>query len=355
MSEYSRIMEGEFTSTGVAKFVQLPCLPRSFSLVNKTQYNSTTQDKVKEAFSYQDETALTAYITYNGAASSVANKTVITAGGLEWISAGEPSFGAAVTASGGNSVDKDADFMAVNITSHGFQTGDVVWLTGTTGMLQIAGLPFTVTRVNANQFTIPIDTSAYTFAADATAVSARKLLYADLYIPMLVVPVGITQATQAVVTTNVDHQFVVGQKVRFYMPQVESGVSWGMSALNGVEATVLSVGNIDNAESYTVATSGAVNAFRIDVDTSAYTAFDFPTSAQAVGSSQMQFPAVYSVGDRNSGYVFDGTSPLNRISGSFVANTRQGVNVGLGNGTQVIHVNNDVIHWRAELPDWYNA
>lgn len=347
-------MEGEFTSTGVAKFVQLPCLPRSFSIVNKTQYNSSTQDKVKEAFSYQDETALTAYITYNGAASSVANKTVITAGGFEWISAGEPSFGSAVTASGANSVDKDADFMAVNITSHGFQTGDVVWLTGTTGMLQIAGLPFTVTRVNANKFTIPIDTSAYTFAADATAVSARKLLYADLYIPMLTVPVGITQASEAVVTTNVDHQFVVGQRVRFYLPQVESGVSWGMDQLNGVEATVLSVGNIDNAQSYTVATSGAVNAFKINVNTSSYTAFDFPTSAQAL-SSKMQFPAVYSVGDKNSGYVFDGSAPLNRISGSFVANTRQGVMVGLGNGTQVMHVSSDVLHWRAELPDFYSA
>lgn len=352
MGQYSKHVEGEFTSTGVAKFIRLPFFPRSFEIVNKTQYSSATANKIKEAFSYVNDTAATAYITYNGAASTVANKTIITSGGFTWIDAGTPTFGPSQSASGANSVDKDTDFMTVNITSHGYQTGDVVWLTGTTGMLQIAGMPYTITRVDANSFTIPIDTSAYTFAADATAVTAKILYYSDLYIPFLITPVGIISASAphadwAVITTNVDHQFVVGQRVKFRIPS-----QWGMVELDGLDGIVQDVGNIDNAQAYTVVTDGSpVNAFRVNIDVSGFTAFDFPASA-AVG---MDFPQAIPVGDENFGYIYNGGTPLNRVLGAFVANTRQGVLVGLGNGTQVMHVANDVIHWRAELPDGYNV
>lgn len=323
-------MRGKFTSANVAKFVQLPCLPKYFKIVNTTQFNSTTQDKVKEAFGYDDETAGRAYIDYNGAASSVVNKTVITAGGFTFIEAGTPTFGAQATYTAGTPVNQ-ANPAVVTAASHGFQTGDAIWITGTTGMLQIAGIPYTITRIDANSFSIRVNSSG--FAAAATSVTLKRLHYADLYIPMLCYPTAITQASSAVVTLNVDHQFVVGSVVKFVIPS-----QWGMIELNNQTGTVTAI------------TSSTIT---VNIDTTSYTAFSYPTSA--VAAAGMDFPQVIPIADENFGYVYTGSDPLNRVLGSFVANTRQGVLVGVGNGTQVMHTTNDVIKWEAEFPDFYQS
>lgn len=350
MGQIQKSFSGSFISDGNAKVFNLAYLPRSVFFLNKTATAAQTDNDVSKAWGYSSDPNGYAYVDIFNATPATESDQ-IQSGGFSFITRDTPRFGAAKSASGANSVDKDQDFMLVNLTAHGFKTGDAVQLTSTTGMLQIAGIPYTVTYVDDNSFTIPIDTSAYTFAADATAVTAKQLLYPDLYIPFLVHPTGIIAASapnadEAIVTCNVDHRFVKGQRVKFRIPD-----EWGMVELDDLEGYVTAIGNVDNAQSFTEVTDGsAVNAFRVDIDVSGFTAFDYPTSATAAAG--MDFPNVQPIGDRNFG--FQGPVPISPlgIPGGFSANTGYQVIVGLGvSGTAVMHASNDVCEVHFDFPE----
>lgn len=61
----------------------------------------------------------------------------------------------------------------VTATGHGYSTGDTVWLSAVVGMTQVNGRFFTVTVVDANNFTLGVDTSAYTtYSSGGTAQKA---------------------------------------------------------------------------------------------------------------------------------------------------------------------------------------
>ncbi len=58
----------------------------------------------------------------------------------------------------------------VTATGHGYSTGDTVQIASVVGMTQINGRQFTVTVVDANSFTIGVDTSGFTtYASGGTA------------------------------------------------------------------------------------------------------------------------------------------------------------------------------------------
>lgn len=60
----------------------------------------------------------------------------------------------------------------VTIAAHGYSNGDVVYISGVLGMTQVNNLFFTVTVVDANNFAIGVNTSAYT--AYSSAGTAQK-------------------------------------------------------------------------------------------------------------------------------------------------------------------------------------
>lgn len=145
------------------------------------------------------------------------------------------------------------------------EVGDVVRMTETTGMLQIAGYDFEVTAVVANT-SITLNFDGQNEAAAATAGNVRLFIPNAMYprwryIVPLSGAAGITQATSAVVSTSVAHDFTVGEEVSLRVPS-----AYGMSEANNQKATVTAVGT------YTVT---------LDLDTSAYTAFVMPDSATA--------------------------------------------------------------------------
>ena len=141
--------------------------------------------------------------------------------------------------------------------------GDIVRVTGSTGMLQIAGYDFQVRAVsNDASVTLMIDSSG--FAAAATAGTVTKFIPNRMY-PRYRYISSITQAAQAVVSFTVNNDFTPGEIVSF---RVSS--AYGMDDINNVTARVLSVTNSSTASSIT-----------IDLDTTGYTAFAFPTSAVA--------------------------------------------------------------------------
>lgn len=343
MAQYSKILRGTFTSTGMNKFLSLPMKPDMIEIWNKTQWATTTNHTGVMAVSWAEDAAGTAYVTESNGTTWLGKK--VAANGFTFISAGSPTFGA-VKAMATTFVTQAAA-ANVTVTAHGYNTGDVVWIYGTTGMLQIAGIPYVITKVDANNFTIPVNSSG--FAAAATAGNVKQLFYADLYIPELCYITGVTQANPCVITTNINHKFVVGQEVGFTVP-----TAWGMTQLDS--QVYLQSSNGIPQQAYVTAVTA--NTVTINLDSTGFTAFAYPTSATA--GLGLTFPQIYALGDQNTGYSLtsSGTVPYLGVSngvigipGAFVANTRQGVIIGTGDGTEIIHANNDVVAWRATFPD----
>ncbi len=209
------------------------------------------------------------------------------------------------------SITQAADAV-VSKVAHGYIVGDRVRIYGSTGMLQIAGMDFTVTAVNANDFTIAyLDSSG--FAAAATAGTARRLPSNPIYFPYTLYVTNISQAASAVVTMSVTHGLSIGQVVRMRCP-----AAFGMSEINGLEGEITAVNT-------------TTNTITLDIDSSAFTAFAFPTSATAAAG--VDFPQVIPFGD----------------AGNVLAGAQDNVSTfQVRLGTSAIGGNADVMEWIAE-------
>lgn len=346
MTEYNKIADGYFTSTGVAKFISLPFLPDQIEIWNKTKWATATDNLVRYATGFAEDAAGTAYaITADGAADDDKNVT-LTVGGFSFVDAGTYQYGPTI-ALASTFVTQAASAVVTTASAHGLATGDAVLLYGTTGMLQIAGAVYTVTVLSTTTFSIPVNSSG--FASAATAGFMKKVLYPDLYIPYGCNITAITTGATTTITTAVNHGFVVGQEVFFVIPRV-SASAWGTVEL---DTAAYNTANVVPQRAY-VTSVPALNQIVVNVNSTGYTAFAFPTSAQA--ALGMTFPQVLAIGDQNSGATNASTPlpvvpPAITIPGAYYANTRKGVLIGVGNGTQIMHATGDVVRWRAIFPD----
>lgn len=149
-----------------------------------------------------------------------------------------------------------------NSGTNGLVAGDVVRLINVVGGQQLGGMDFTVGYNTLTSGTFSLDYMS-TIAA-ATTGSWRKISFNPIFYPRRRTITAITQASNAVVTLSVTHQYVAGQKVRMVVP-----AACGMVEMNGLQATIVSVN--------TTTTSG--NTITLDIDSSAFTAFTFPLTA----------------------------------------------------------------------------
>ena len=255
------LVQGSFTSAGVAVNIPLPQSADYFVTRNLTQL-ATTQNPGRCVMAewYRGQFSANDGLRYTKTNSTSALNvdwfsTTTASNGFTYVT-DVPNVEAAQT---GTAVTA-ASPAEVTINSHGYQNGDRVRLYNTTGMLQIAGMDFTVSSVATNTFELAgLDASG--FAAPATAVTARRISLLDAVEPRFLYITNISQATQAVVTVSTAHNYVVGEVVNFSVSN-----DFGMQEINGLEAKVVSVGT------YTMT---------VDLDTTGFTAFSFPTSANA--------------------------------------------------------------------------
>ncbi len=332
MSEFNKIAEGTITvvAGGTAQTVKLPYMPVSFEMWNKTKWGTSSQ--LIHAMGFAEDAAGTAYLESNNSTPAmVASK--ITANGFSFINAGSPQYGP-VKAMATTFVTQ-AGFANVTVTGHGYSVGDVVLIYGTTSMLQIAGIAYTVRSVvDANNFTIYVDSSG--FASAATAGFVKKILYPNLYLPGNRYITAITSSgVNTVVTTSVNHNMVVGQEVTFTIPP-----QWGMTQLD--QAAIASA----NPQTKIYVISVTANTLTVNIDSSAFTAFSYPTSA--VAGQGMTFPQVTPIGDQNSGGSAPGGVLTSlTIPGAYLTNTYQGVVLG----SSIMTNTSDIWHYRAVYPE----
>jgi hypothetical protein len=354
MAQYSKIIRGTFTSTGVNKPLYFPMVPDTIEIWNKTKFNTTTNNTGTEGIGFAENNPGTGYITASNG-TTLLGKT-LTSGAFTFFSAGTYQYGSVFTISG---ITNANPAVVTTTTPHGYVTGDTVLIYGTTGMLQIAGVAYVVTFLTTTTFSIDVDASG--FAAAATAGFVKKVLYPDLYIPQACNIVGITLSSGATITTTLtlatNHTFRIGQEVQFVIPP-----QWGTTGLDS--AVFLQTSNGIPQQAYVVAVPAA-NQITVNINSSGFTPFAYPTST--IASLGLTFPQVEAIGDQNTGYQLPApASPLGfppnlpylgvrngviGIPGAFAANTRQGVMVGTGDGTTIIHATDDVVAFRAIFPD----
>jgi len=380
MAEYSRLAKGKFTSTGFAQIVNLPFQPDFVSLINYTVANSAAAEN-KVPFAWWDSNMGQGFAVeqvYSATPALIAD--TVTVNGISTFSAGQLlQFGASQQIVSSTK----ADPTSFEVTAHGFKSGDVVMFEGlystqyTAGMPQLSGIPFTVTRTDADNFTVPWDStgSNYTaLAASPTGATVKKVLYPYLYFPGVTFISAITTGTTTTISTTCAHNMVVGQEVAFHIPTVAgSPTQWGTTELNSLPNATIpgspKYGYVVSVTDY--------NTVVVNIDSTGFTAFNVNVPvAQVPGLS---FPQMCAVGDVNTGGVsisagsalypppytfpigstsasFVNTINGPAIKGAFVNNTSQGFVIGAGAGTAktgsvLVGTEGDVIYWEAKLHD----
>jgi hypothetical protein len=369
MAEYSRLAKGSFTSTGGAKIINLPFTPDFVELINYSSADTPAQYGIPYAI--WDSSMGQGYAAvdiFN--ATPVLSTDVVTANGISTFSGGlSLQYGPTINIT---DVTKASPASITTASAHGLTSGDVVILqnlyqSATTGMIQICGMPFTVTVTGSTTFTIPWNTNQtnYTVYANGSATvqaTMKKVLYPFLYAPGVNVISAISTGTTTTIDTTSAHNFVVGQEVAFHIPS-----AWGTTELNTLPNTTIPGSPIYG---YVVSITD-YNTFVVNINSTGYTSFN--SNQTFTSTPGLQYPQVCAVGDVNTGGIQIsansalypppfirpiGTTTVNTINGpaiqgAFINNTSMGFIIGVGNisSASLVGANGNVIYWRAYLHD----
>lgn len=271
MSLQEIIYRGSLVSTGNPQIISIPAGFDEFHLRNRT--NLVGGAGIVESIWYTGMAAGSA-ITDTLAAGTI-TRTVITAAGFTYSDSSTAQLGPAIAVTA-----VTAATPAVAATATTPVVGDIVRVYGTTGMLQIAGMDFSITAVTPGVNMTFGYLPAVGFAAAATAGFYRRLPFDYPFYPRKRYITAITAAASAVITLSVTHGYVVGEKVKIYV-----SAAFGMTQINGQLGTITAINT-------------TTNTITVDIDSSAYTAFAFPTSATA--ALGVSFPHIVPAGENAS-------------------------------------------------------
>jgi hypothetical protein len=383
MAEYSRIAKGHVTNpaTGSPIVINLPFQPDSVSFWNYSLANTTPTSQnvisgnwdvsMGQGYAVIEGYNTTPYLQYD----------TVTSNGITSFAAGignqlGPLVLLGTTGGAGIAQTSSTVLTVTTAAAHGLLPGNWILLqnlyqTATTGMQQIAGIPFEVLTVaSTTTFTIGWVGNASNLTAITTAATGaagfKQILYPVLYAPGVAFPWTITVSNGVgTVNTTAPHNFQIGQQIAFRIPS-----AYGAQQLNSLPDTLIPgqslyyyVATVPTATSFTFTGAPAITAFNVALP--AFTSFP-----------GLKFAQVVAVGDINSGgYPYSGSalypaptlytgntlvqsSTINgpAIQGSFVNNTSQGFIIGAGAGTALTTatmngVTGNIIYWRAYLSD----
>jgi hypothetical protein len=361
MTEYQRQATGSFTSTGAAQYINLPFQPSQVWLYNYSSFATPANHGIPKAYwNVAMGQGFAAVDLFN--ATPVLTTGVVTSNGISTFSAGlSLQYGASQQIIGATA----ANPIVFNVTAHGYSVGDIVVFEGlfqssTTGMPQIAGMPFRISAVgDADHFSVvwPGGGSNYTALSGSPAgATVKKVLYPFLYSPGVSFIEAITTGTTTTVVTTTPHNLLVGSEVAFRIP-----TAWGTAQLNSLPNTSLPGSPIYG---YVVSVTNSTTVV-VNINSTGFTAFNTNlTVAQMVGQT---FPQMIAVGDVNTGGtaissgsalypppIVNGFNTINgpAINGAFVNNTSQGFIIGAGAAasdasSSLVGANGNVIYWNA--------
>lgn len=305
---------GTFTSDGNPLQISIPSGYSDFRMINITDIGSTAaNNNVMRAEGTSSMAAGSAYYSpkTSGAATLDPEVTTTTGGFTFMADSSLLLIGPAVATSGTDINRANPAVVSTGTTTNLVAGSTVVRLIHNVGMLQISGMDFTIGTVSAGaSFQLKyLDNTG--FAADSTSGFYRIVNATDRFYPKSRYITAITQASSAVITLSVAHGYTVGQEVRINVPS-----AFGMTEINGLLGVITAV------------TTGSTNTITVNIDSTGFTAFAFPTSA--VAAAGVTFAQVVPVGEAaiNSvsqpyGNLLDDATRNVSITGIIVGSTVQ--------------------------------
>ncbi|NJL54196.1 hypothetical protein HC928_02770 [bacterium] len=269
-------LTGTFTSDGTAFTLNVPSGYTEIELTNLTDLGSTeAASPIMKAWGTSSMSAGAGiYAAKTSGAATIALPTTVAANGFTFISdSGNQTPEAALTVT--SATNAAPPVLSMASSTGNVAQGDIVRYYGAAGQLNIAGMDFTAGTVVANT-SIAL---AYMGAPGAagTGGSVRRIPYDARYYPRWRYITSITAASSAVITMSVTHGLTVGQKVRIIVPD-----AFGMTQMNNRLATITAINT-------------TTNTITVDVNSTGFTAFAFPSSATAAAG--VTFALVVPVGE----------------------------------------------------------
>lgn len=347
MLPYAKIQGGTLTATAsTPQDIQISSMspPSYFVMKNITQWGTTNAAKDIEFWweqSMAQGTARGIHQASGGAGSQTLNSFALASDGISTYSTLSPPTFTALACTAVNHTT-----WVVSMTNTGtIGVGDTVRLYNIAGMQEVAGYTFQVTAVSANTsitlgFMATAQTAGVTgITVDGTTGSVQKIIPNQFY-PKANRIVGITQgaAGAAKIYFALPNNYTPGERIGIRVPNL-----WGMTQLNNMEARVLVATNTSTESSVT-----------IDIDCSGFTAFTFPTSAQAAAgvSPAIALPSASAVIPANGSLTLVQQPPGTNLLDTFDNQNKYVVHLGA-----TIFANsstNDVWLWQAYQYDEYN-
>lgn len=224
-------------------------------------------------------------------------------------------------------------FVVTTTNTTGISVGDLVRLINVTSALELSNILYQVTAVSAG--------TSVTLGYAATAATAKgstygngtggylQKVYPGFMYPSLRQVLWITQATQAKVYFARPNDFTPGELVDFQIP-----TPYGMTQLSNLTAKSGSGPFTSNpagaARVLSVTNSASESSITINVDTTGFTAFTFPSSANfASGASPaVCFPAGSGVVPLNGSATIPASPPGTNLVDAFDNRAQYVMNLG---------------------------
>lgn len=318
------IQQGSFVSTGSAQIINLVTGVDWFECYNWTNAHAGIAATTGINWYWQRGMPVNDGLVWGyNATPAWFSGNIITAGGTGFalITSSPVTLGAVTAVTDGTNATQPV-FSTANT---GTLTAGAIVRVFSTNQTNLNGLDFTIDTVIANTSfrlanALEQAPGVTAGAAGSYVMVAPNLTVYQNYYPKKRVIANITAANPAVVTTLIDHGYTTGQAVRMLVPAV-----CGMTQLNNQLVTVTNI----NA-----------GTFSINVDTTNYTAFNFPLPAAVPFTPAEVIP----VGE-------DSTVAPNNLSDAFVDLNFSGIQLAASPGAGPFFgpagVAGDVIYWKA--------
>lgn len=329
MLPYQIIEGGYFTSDSTLhKQVALSAMPDLFFIRNRTAWGDDAAETTVEARWVKGMAQGSAQTVDQANTTGILSSEAVTSGGFTFIDTAQPPTFAALAST---TITGNAGTFIVTMANTGdIAVGDYVRLYNIAGEQQISGYTFAVTAVSVNtSITLGyMASSGITFAADATSGFVKKYIPNRMY-PRIALIANITKATQAVIYFTAPNDFTPGEIISLRIPQ-----EFGMVQANKVNARVLTVTN-----------SSTVSSVTVDLDSSGFTTFAFPTSAQATAgvSPAIAIPSASGVVPDNGSATNPQQPPGTNLRDAFDSRN-----------AFVMDIGSNVITSASAIYDWYS-
>lgn len=329
---YSFIGKWDYTNpaTPVAVNVPMTDKPDYVLVKNLTNWGDTTavtsiesewfSSMTQGSFISMDQTITTNALTSNTGTSA----------GFTFVDQTNPPTYAKVAISTGVN---GSTFVVTTATTTGISVGDFVRLINMTSGHELSGFLFQVTAVSAGvSFTLGYAATAAT-AKGSTYGNSTVGFYQKVY-PGFMYPAArqvlfITQAAQAKVYFARQNDFTPGEMVDFNIP-----VPYGMtqlSFLTGKATSVTGGAKAGPARVLVVTNTATESSITLDYDTTGFTAFTYPTSANFAGGASPPtcFPAGSGVVPLNGSSTIPQSPPGTNLVDAFDNRSQYVMNLGL--------------------------